>query len=62
MNTSELNPNANQHLQAVGGGAGLHTLKAVAAFDDTFPPLKLAIVEALGIIEIVKVPGFPLIN
>ena len=62
MNTSELNPSENRRLQAVGGGASLHTLEAVAASDHTFSPLKLAVVEALGIIEIIKVLGFALIN
>lgn len=55
MNTRELNPSASSHLQVVGIGAGLHTLEAVAASDDAFPPLKLAVLEALEIIRIVKV-------
>ncbi|EDR00237.1 uncharacterized protein LACBIDRAFT_314609 [Laccaria bicolor S238N-H82] len=54
MNTSELNPSTNRRQQAAGGGAGLHTLEAVAASDDAFPPLKLAVVKALDIIEIIK--------
>ena len=62
MNTSESNPSENRRLQAVSGGASIHTLEAVAASDDAFPPLKLAVVKALGIIEIIKVPMFALIN
>ena len=62
MNTSKLNPSANRCPQAVGGGASLHTLEAVAASDDVFPPLKLAVTKALGIIEIIKVLGFALID
>jgi hypothetical protein len=62
MNTSELNPSASSRLQAVSRGAGLHILESVAASDDTFPSLKLAVVKTLGIIEIIKVPGFALIN
>ncbi|EDQ98896.1 uncharacterized protein LACBIDRAFT_398050 [Laccaria bicolor S238N-H82] len=54
MNTSELNPSTNRRLRAASGGAGLHTLEAVAASDDAFPPLKLAVVKALDIIEIIK--------
>ncbi|EDR00240.1 uncharacterized protein LACBIDRAFT_334343 [Laccaria bicolor S238N-H82] len=44
----------NRRQQAAGGGAGLHTLEAVAASDDAFPPLKLAVVKALDIIDIIK--------
>ena len=62
MNTSDLNPSANRRLQALGGGASLHTLEAVVASDDVFPPLKLAVIKALGIIEIIKVLGFALIS
>ena len=63
MNTSELNPSENGRLQAVGvGGASLHTLTAIAASDDAFPPLKLAVAKALGIIEIITVLIFALIN
>ena len=62
MNASELNPSENRRLQAVGGGASIHTLEAVAASDDAFPPLKLAVVKALSIIEIIKVLIFALIN
>ena len=62
MNTSELNPSASSRPQAVSRGAGFHTLEAVVASDDTFPPLKLVVDKALDIIEIIKVPGFVLIN
>ena len=54
MNTTELNPAGNDLLQVIGGG-GLPALEVVAASGDTFPPLKAAVVEALAIIEIVKV-------
>ena len=54
MNTTELNPAGNDVLQVIGGG-GLSALEVVAASGDTFPPLKAAVVEALAIIEIVKV-------
>ncbi|EDR00248.1 uncharacterized protein LACBIDRAFT_396451 [Laccaria bicolor S238N-H82] len=54
MNTIEWNPSANRHRQAVGGGASLQRLEAVAASDDAFPPLKLAVIKALGIIEVIK--------
>ena len=62
MNTSKLTPSlVNKRLQAANG-ASIHTLEAVTTSDDAFPPLKLAVVEALSIIEIIKVPGFTLIN
>ena len=54
MNTTELNPAGNDLLQVIGGG-GLPALEVVAASGDTFPPLKAAVVEALAIIETVKV-------
>ncbi|EDR11061.1 uncharacterized protein LACBIDRAFT_315377 [Laccaria bicolor S238N-H82] len=56
MNTRGLNPSASSSLQAVSGlgGARLRALEAVAASDDTFPPLRLAVVKALGIIEVIK--------
>ena len=54
MNITGLNPPGNDLLQAISAG-GLSALKFVAASDDTFPPLKAAAVEALAIIEIVKV-------
>ena len=62
MNTRELNPSANRRLHAVGRGTSLHRLEAVAASDDAFPPLKLALIKALDIIEIIKVLSFALIN
>lgn len=52
MNTRELNPGANRHLQAVS------RLEAVAASDGTFPLLKLAVNKALDIVQIIEVPGF----
>ena len=54
MNTTGLNSIGSDLLQAISGG-GLPALKAVAESDGTFPPLKAAVVEALAIIEIVKV-------
>ena len=55
MNITELlNPAGDDLLPAISAG-GLSTLEVVAASDDTFPPLKVAVVEALAIIEIVKV-------
>ena len=54
MNTTGLNPTANDLLQAISGG-GLSALEAVTASGDAFPPLKAAVVEALAIIGIVKV-------
>ena len=54
MNISGLNPPGNDLLQAISAG-GLSALEVVAASDDTFPPLKAAVLEALAIIEIVKV-------
>ena len=52
--TGLLNPAGDDLLPAISAG-GLSTLEVVAASDDTFPPLKAAVVEALAIIEIVKV-------
>ena len=54
MNTTGLNPTANDLLQEISGG-GLSALEAVTASGDAFPPLKAAVVEALAIIGIVKV-------
>ena len=54
MNTTGLNPAANDLLQAISGG-GLSALEAVTASSDAFPPLKAAAVRALAIIGIVKV-------
>ena len=54
MNTTELNPAGNDLLHVIGGG-GLPALEVVAASGDPFPPLKAAVVEALAIIETVKV-------
>ena len=54
VNTSGLNPAANDLLQAISGG-GLSALEAVAASGGAFPPLKAAVVEALAIIGIVGV-------
>ena len=54
MNTTRLNLTANDLLQAISEG-GLSALQIVTASDDAFPPLKEAVVEALAIIEIVKV-------
>jgi len=54
MNTTGMNPAGNELLQAIRGG-GLPALEAIAASNDTFPPLKAAVVEALAIIGIVKV-------
>ena len=54
MNTTGLNPTANDLLQAISGG-GLYALEVVTASGDAFPPLKAAVVEALTIIGIVKV-------
>ena len=54
MNTTGLNSVGSDLLQAISG-CGLPALKAVAESGDTFPPLKAAVVEALAIIEIVKV-------
>ena len=52
--TGLLNPAGDDLLPAISAG-GLSTLEVVAASEDTFPPLKAAVVEALAIIEIVKV-------
>ena len=52
--TGMLNTAGDDLLQAISAG-GLSALEVVAASDDTFPPLKVAVVEALAIIEIVKV-------
>ena len=54
MNTTALNPAGNDLLQVISGG-GLPALQVVAESGDTFPLLKAAVVEALAIIEIVKV-------
>ena len=54
MNTTGLNPAANNLLQAISGG-GLSALEVVTASGDAFPPLKAVVVEALAIIGIVKV-------
>ena len=54
MNTTGLNPTANDLMQAISGG-GLSALEVVAASGDVFPPLKVAVVEALAIIGIVEV-------
>ena len=54
MNTTALNSAENDLLQVISGG-GLPALQVVAASGDTFPPLKAAVVEALAIIETVKV-------
>ena len=54
MNIIGLNPTGNDLLQAISAG-GLSALEVVAASDNTFPPLRAAVVEALAIIEIVKV-------
>ena len=54
MNTTGLNPTANDLLQVISGG-GLSSLKVVTASGNAFPPLKAAVVEALAIIGIVKV-------
>ena len=54
MNITGLNPAGNDLLQAISAG-GLSALKVVAASGNAFPPLKAAVVEALAIIEIVKV-------
>ena len=54
MNATALNPAGNDLLQVISGG-GLPALQVVAASGDTFPPLKAAVVEALAIIETVKV-------
>ena len=54
MGTTGLNPAGNNLLQVISGG-GLPALQAVAASGNTFPPLKAAVVEALAIIETVKV-------
>ncbi|EDR02557.1 uncharacterized protein LACBIDRAFT_393910 [Laccaria bicolor S238N-H82] len=52
MNTG-LNRTANDLLQAISGG-GVPALEVVAASGNAFPPLKVAVVEALAIIGIVK--------
>ena len=52
--TGLLNPAGDDLLQAISGG-GLSALEVFATSDDTFPPLKAAVLEALAIIEIVKV-------
>ena len=57
MNISGLNPAGNDLLHAISAG-GLSALEVVAASDNTFPPLKAAVVEALAIIGIVKVRVF----
>ena len=49
-----MNPAGNDLLQAISAG-GLSALEVVAASDNTFPPLRAAVVEALAIIGIVKV-------
>ena len=54
MDTTGLNPTANDLLQAISGG-GLSALEVVTASGDAFPPLRAAVVEALAIIGIVKV-------
>ena len=54
MTTVGLNPAGNDLLPMIGGG-GLPALEVVAASNDTFPPLKAAVVEVLAIIGIVKV-------
>jgi hypothetical protein len=53
-NNMSLNRVGNDLLQAISTG-GLSALEAVAASGDTFPPLKVAVIEALAIIRIVKV-------
>ncbi|EDQ98654.1 uncharacterized protein LACBIDRAFT_298369 [Laccaria bicolor S238N-H82] len=53
MNTTGLNPVGNDILQLISGG-GLSALQVVAASGDTYPPLKVAVVEALAIIGIIK--------
>ena len=52
--TTALNSEENDLLQVISRG-GLPALQVVAASGDTFPPLKAAVVEALAIIETVKV-------
>ncbi|KIK04084.1 hypothetical protein K443DRAFT_4898 [Laccaria amethystina LaAM-08-1] len=52
-NNMSLNRVGNDLLQAISTG-GLSALGAVAASGDTFPPLKVAVIEALAIIRIVK--------
>ena len=54
MNTTGLNPTASDLMQAISGG-GLSALEVITASDDVFPPLKVAVVEALAIIGIAKV-------
>ena len=54
MNTTGLNSVRNDLLQAISGG-GLSAFEVVTASGDAFPPLKAAVLEALAIIEIVKV-------
>ena len=54
MNTTGLNPAANDLLQAISGG-GLSALEVVTASGDAFPPLKAVVIEALATIRIVKV-------
>ena len=54
MNTTALNPAGNDLLQVISGG-GLPALQVVAESGDAFPLLKAAVVEALAIIETVKV-------
>ena len=57
MSVIGLNPVGNDLLQAISMGS-LSPLEVVAVSDDTFPPLKTAVVEALAIIGIVKVCVF----
>ena len=52
--TGLLNPVGDDFLPAISA-VSLSKLEVVATSDDTFPPLKVAVIEALAIIEIVKV-------
>ena len=54
MNTTGLNTVGNDLLQAISAG-GLSALEVVAASGNAFPPLKVAVGEALAIIRIVTV-------
>ena len=54
MNITGLNHARNARLRAISAG-GLSALEVVAGSDDTFQTLRAAVVEALAIVEIVKV-------
>ena len=52
-----MNANATIGTNTISAG-GLSALEVIAASDDTFPPLKAAVVEALALIGIIQVCVF----